>query len=720
MAADADSPGDGELDLGAVGRALWRKKLWIVGPAILVALLTFVAVNLITPRYKSEARLLIEGRESVFFRPEADKAGDRERPTVDQEAVTSQVQLVASREVARQVIKELKLNENPEFDPVLRGFNPIRQMLMLVGLARNPLRMTPEERVLESYYDRITAYPVEKSRVIGVEFQSANPELAARAANAIAEAYLRLQQSIKQDQTRAASKWLAGEIESLRAKVADAEAKVENFRSKSNLFVGTNNTTLRGQQLGELNSQLAVARAQKAELDAKSRLIREMLKAGRPIESADTANSELIRRLNEQRVTLRAQLAEQSSTLLDKHPRIKELKAQIADLDKQIRAEASKVARSIENDAAIAKERVDQLTASLDQLKRQVASTNDEDVQLRSLEREAKAQRDLLESYLAKYREASARESLGATPADARIISPAVVSNTPYFPKKLPIVLIATAATLLLATGFIVTGELLAGNVFRDEAAPAEHVARPVAMLPARFESARDAEKAEADSAWVPPEMPPAPEAETSASSSSFIDMVAAIRDGGEAAKRVTVVGLADAPSSAKTAIALARKLGLQRRVVLIDVAVNSPSVAAISNDHDAPGLAELLRGNVSFSQIITRDRQSRVHVISAGEAGTDGEALIGSERLGVAMDALAKTYDHVIIDAGTLAGAPLYALSKLGTYALLVAAEPGSEAARAAKDTLSVAGFTQVTTFDGVVPDHIDPPADDVGVAAA
>ncbi|MGE0752782.1 MAG: GumC family protein [Variibacter sp.] len=720
MAADADSPSDGELDLGAVGRALWRKKLWIIGPAILVALLTFVAVNLITPRYKSEARLLIESRESVFFRPEADKAGDRERPAVDQEAVTSQVQLVASRDVARQVIKELKLNDNPEFDPVLRGFNPIRQMLMLVGLARNPLRMTPEERVLESYYDRITAYPVEKSRVIGVEFQSANPELAAKAANAIAEAYLRLQQSIKQDQTRAASKWLAGEIETLRGKVADAEAKVENFRSKSNLFVGTNNTTLRGQQLGELNSQLAVARAQKAELDAKSRLIREMLKAGRPIESADTANSELIRRLNEQRVTLRAQLAEQSSTLLDKHPRIKELKAQIADLDKQIRAEASKVARSIDNDAAIAKERVDQLTASLDQLKRQVASTNDEDVQLRSLEREAKAQRDLLESYLAKYREASARESLGATPADARIISPAVVSNTPYFPKKLPIVLIAAAATLLLATGFIVTGELLAGNVFRDEATPEEHVAGPVAMLPARFESARDAEKGETESAWVPPEMPPASEAQTPVSSTSFVDMVATIREGGEAAKRVTVVGLADAPSSAKTAIALARKLGLQRRVVLIDVAVNSPSIAAISNDHDAPGLAELLRGNVSFSQIITRDRQSRVHVISAGEAGTDGEALIGSERLSVAMDALSKTYDHVIIDAGTLAGAPLYALSKLGTYALLVAAEPGSEAARAAKDTLSVAGFTQVTTFDGVVPDHIDPPADDVGVAAA
>src|SRR5205085_980843 len=120
-----------------------------------------------------------------------------------------------------------------------------------------------------------------------------------------------------------------------------------------------------------------------------------------------------------------------------------------------------------ENDARIAGARVESLQSSLDQLKVQAASTNGQDVELRALEREAKAQRDLLESYLAKYREAIARDSLGAAPGDARIISRAVVSNTPYFPKKLPIVLIATLATLFLTAGFITTGELLAGNVYR-------------------------------------------------------------------------------------------------------------------------------------------------------------------------------------------------------------------------------------------------------------
>ena len=155
-----DAARDGELDLGAVGRALVRKKWWILGPAIAVAALTFVGVNLVTPKYKSEARIIIEGRENVFLRPEADKnAMDRDR-TVDPEAVTSQVQLALSRDVARQVIKELKLGERPEFDSALRGVSLIRYSLGFLGLAKDPLSMTPEERVLEAYYERLTVFPV--------------------------------------------------------------------------------------------------------------------------------------------------------------------------------------------------------------------------------------------------------------------------------------------------------------------------------------------------------------------------------------------------------------------------------------------------------------------------------------------------------------------------------------------------------------------------------
>src|SRR5204863_7453330 len=119
------------------------------------------------------------------------------------------------------------------------------------------------------------------------EFQSRDPELAAKVVNSIAEGYLVLQQAARQQQAKSAGQWLLGEIDSLRQKVSDAESKAEDFRSKSSLFVGTNNTTLSNQQMGEINTQLNNARAMKSDAESRAKLIREMLQGGRTIEASD-------------------------------------------------------------------------------------------------------------------------------------------------------------------------------------------------------------------------------------------------------------------------------------------------------------------------------------------------------------------------------------------------------------------------------------------------
>jgi uncharacterized protein involved in exopolysaccharide biosynthesis/Mrp family chromosome partitioning ATPase len=699
---------DGELDLSAVGKALARKKWWVIGPALAVAALALVGVNLLTPKYKSEARILIEGRENVFLRPEAEKAGDRGDRTVDEQAVTSQVQLALSRDLARAVIKQLKLGELPEFDPTLRGVSLMRYSLGFIGLAKDPLSMTPEERVLEAYYERLAVFPVDKSRVIAIEFQSADPELAARIANAIADNFLVFQQTARRDQTRAASTWLSGEIENLRAKVAEAEGKVEEFRTKANLFVGSNNTTLSSQTLGESNRELVAARSQKADLESKAHFIRDLLKKGSPIESSEFINSELIRRLNEQRVTLRAQLAEQSSTLLDNHPRIKELKAQIGDLDRQIREEAARLARSYEVDARLASAKLESLTSGLDALKRQAASNNGQDVELRALEREAKAQRDLLESYLAKYREASARDSLGAAPGDARIISRGVVSNTPYFPKKLPIVLIATLAMLFLTAGFITTGELLAGNVYRAGGVVIELTDDRQGYFAAGTDPNRTiVHEAAAHPAVAPPVAATVREPEPPPPSDVTVtDVAQAVREAGEAGKRIAVIGAEREVAAAAAAIGLARALAREARVVLVDLSFDEAGLSAIAADPRAPGIGDLVRGAATFGQIITRDRYSRVQLVQAGEAAGNAGAIINSERLTIAMDALSRTYDHVVINAGPANELASERIARIAPCALLVATGIAAADAEALRDQLASAGFGDVAVFSGLAPE--------------
>ena len=531
-----------------------------------------------------------------------------------------------------------------------------------------------------------------------------------------------LQQEAKQDQTRVAGQWLAGETENLRKKVAEAEARVEAFRSKSNLFVGTNNTTLSNQQLGELNSQLGLARSQKAEAEAKAQLVRSLLRANQSVEASEIINSELIRRLAEQEATLRAQLAEQSSTLLDRHPRIKELKAQIADLNRRIRGEAEKIVRSFENDARLAAARVDSLSANLDQMKNQATSTNEQDVQLRALEREAKSQRDLLESYLAKYREATARDSLSIVPAEARVISRAGVSNTPYFPKKLPTVLIATLATLVLSVGFVTTSELLLGTGYRQDFIEPAYDATAYAAPAAAPLSRREDFLGE-----VPPRedflgsdaVPQRPMADADADqlasevAASFAparrnpgqDLADTVIANGQAGKRITVIGAERGIGTTSTAVALARALAEEGKVVLLDLALSSPHVATISRDPNAPGVADLVRGVASFRHIITRDRYSRLHVIAAGHIASDADAILASERLTIAVNALARTYDHVVIDAGAIAGAPLQRFFELGSQAVLVASDAGDGQIDRAREQLRTAGFSDILVFTDRAP---------------
>src|ERR1700719_1192754 len=658
---------DAELDLSALGTTLWRKRWRILRPAILVGLVTLIAVQVITPRYQSESRVIVEGRDNIFLRPEADK-DLMDRNAVDQETVTSQAQLILSRDLAKDVIAKL-------------------------GIIKNPMSMTPEERVLEAYYDRLTVFPVEKSRVIVIDFLSEDPELSARVANTIADDYLQLQRKVKQEQAQNAGQVLAGQIDILRKKVVEAESKVEAYRAKSGLFVGNNNTTLSAQQLGDMNAQLAASRAQKTDAEAKARLIREMLKSGQPIESSDVLNSELIRRLSEQRVTLRAQLAEQSSTLLDNHPRIKELKAQIADLDHQITQEAATQARSFENDAKLASARLDSQMASLDQLKSQAATTNVDDVQLRELERDAKSQRDLLENYLAKYREATAPDTANSAPADARVISRATVSNVPAYPKKVPAVLIATLTTLVIAIGFVLTKVLLAAPM---GGVPVRQAPQPSEEVTSRVTAALNAIRHKA----APQQSAPVPV-------SSLDDVTDTLRHDGGADRCVAVFGAAQGMDSSWTALKIARALAANARVVLVGLGSADSAIRATSNEPSASGLAELAAKTASFSDIITKDRQSSLHLISSGQLPAERGEILAAPNMSTSFDALARGYGRVIVAAGAIFGPDLEAISAIAPHAILVAGSLTDAGTASARQRLLDAGFADVTVLGGSFADN-------------
>lgn len=625
---------DVALDLVALGRALWRAKLWILGLVLAVASLTFAGLHLLPSQYRGEAKVLIESRAALY--PGVERAVESERALLDQEGVASQVQLLRSYDLARRVAAKLELAEKKEFNKA-SGASLLSRVAVLLGFSPDPQRASVEEKVLEVYFKHLKVYQVEKTRVIAVEFSSADRELAALGANTVVEEYLAQQAAAKQETTADAADQLEPEIARLRADVEAAERKVEEFRAGADLLLGANNVTLVQQQLVELNTQLAAARAARSEVDAKATQLRQLLESGGSLESvSEVLNSQLIQRLRESQVALQARIAELSTSLLPSHPQYKALQRQLADLESQIRGEARKILTGLESDARIAQARVESLLASLNELKAAVTQSNEKRIALRDLERDAKIKATQLESLLTRYREQGVRSSAPNLP-DARLISRASVPLKPYSPRIAAITAIAAIVTFVLSLLFVMLRAFISGSVLSRQ-----HRAMEVAEAPVSV-------PADTGVAILPAGRAPAVSVSGAASPAALWQELQASE---HPAKCVVVVTMEDASVARDVSLALLRAAV---RDDVCPILVETLEGEALQEESlEAHGLSELLNGDASFSQVIMRDTASRAHVIEAGAAGLT-EDLVTRAAFDTIMEALNHTYDHVVVDLGEL-----------------------------------------------------------------
>ncbi|HLJ70149.1 MAG TPA: exopolysaccharide transport family protein [Roseiarcus sp.] len=645
----AEAGGDA-IDLPKLWRSVRRRKSWIIVPTALAFAASLAVIALVHPRYTGVAKVLLVNQESYFTRP--DKAPQEATTAPDPEAVQSQAEAIMSTALARKAIVKLDLANRPEFS---RAAAPgvAESLLSLIGLTRQPPPgRTAEDRLVDTFLSHLNAFPVAKTRVLQIEFVSQDAEFAARGANVVAQLFLDQQEEAKKDAAKAASAWLAAKITELRAKVADADGKVEAFRAQSGLLSTGNSLTAPSQQLADINAQLAAARSAQATSQAKAQMLRSLARNGRLDEDPDVARDDALRRLTEQRATLKAQIAQESRTLLPEHPRMKALSAQLAEIDSQIRLAAEKAARALENEARGAGDRVKALQETLAAQAKTVAAGNQEDVQLRALQLDANAARDQLESYVQKYREAIARDADNAAPADARVIAPATEPRYPTFPKKIPTLLLGALAGFLLSAGIVVSRALI------EDGEEAPVVRRPVAA--ARIEPER-IRRPDEQAAGVPPPPLPARASESvdqdDASGSAgqiagLGELIAHVdRQGRTGEPRFALIAGCGDGASRGMALELGRALAAKGRAVLVDLGPgpqNWLSEISPPEGDRLVGLSEVLAGEASFAAALRRDASSRLDIMQAGDAS----ASVG-DALDEALVALAETYDFVVAHAG-------------------------------------------------------------------
>ncbi|GLR49707.1 exopolysaccharide transport family protein [Shinella yambaruensis] len=690
----AHSQQDVDIDLGGLFGAIWRNRMRVLLATVACAGVAFAGASLVTPRYKSEARLLIETREPAFTTGTDRAQGREQQPALDELGIASQVQLLRSADLIKQVARNMKLYELEEFDPAAKP-SAISDLLVLFGLKKSPLDLEPEERVLKEFNSKLVVYQVERSRVIGIEFSSKDPRLAAEIPNEMAKVYLSLQSGAKLDTNSEATRWLEPEIANLREKVREAEQKVAEYRSQSDLLPTGENSTFAVRQLTDISTELARVRGERANAEARAESVRTVLKTGgAPDTLSDVVGSQMIQRLKESEAQIQGQISDLSTSLLDGHPRLKGLRSQLAGIRGQIKAETQKILSSLENEARTAQLRETQLLQQLNTVKANSARAGEDEVGLKALEREATAQRQLLETYLARYREATTRTDSSSTPADARIISAAVEPTEVAFPKVVPITIVGGLAGFMLSAIAILLAELFSGRALKPVGA--------AAAVPARREEEAVEDEVEADLpaeeavihktpalhrdpvarldhgpvrdvrapaksllADIAPDEDEEEQATEAGSPASLLDTADLGEEEAEfsiaAVARYMVennvsVAISVSPSGDRGSTAtvmLARRIAEEhRKTLIIDLTGSACPTRLMAQSAHMPGITDLLVGDAVFGDIIHGDRLSGAHVIPRGNANIK-RAMRGIDRLAMVISSLADAYDTVIVECG-------------------------------------------------------------------
>jgi len=425
------------------------------------------------------------------------------------EEATAEIEILRSRGLAAKVIGKLKLLNYEEFNPslgvpeksffdFLKFLNPktwipvswkraLKEAISgeVQQVPLNDAEITDRSMVdaTDIFLSKLNVESVEWSNVITISFDSLSPVLAARIANELPEAYILDQLQAKFDATEKATAWLTEQLSGLAVQVVESERAVEIYRQEHGLTKGANSGIM-AEQLSEINSQLIVARAERAAAEARLLQIKRLRnQAGQGIETSnEVLSSPLIQQLRNQEAQVTRRLSELATEYGPKHPKMLQVNAEIKDIRQRIDTEISKITRGLENEVEVARTRERSLASSLQNAEQQSGAQNQEAVQLRALEREAAANRVLYETFLNRFKETSSTK--GIATSDARVLSAAEIPSAASYPDKTKSFTIIFVLGFMAACGLVLALHFLNPGLYSPEQIQQELGLHTIGMIP--------------------------------------------------------------------------------------------------------------------------------------------------------------------------------------------------------------------------------------------
>ncbi|WP_288971631.1 GumC family protein [uncultured Mesorhizobium sp.] len=293
-----------DIDIFQLPGILKRRAHYVVLTVLACLLLAMAFLATQKPYFRSTAEILLDlNRGSVVG-----TGGSANGQVSAQQSVGSQIYVLQSRDVLREVVKTLNLTDDPYLAATGGG---LRQRLF--GGAPPATTGDRTDAVVDALIKNLTVEQAGESLVLTVSMKHRDSEMAAKIANAVVEAYLNSSDQSQTDAGQRTSTALQAQTEALRRRLLDALAVAEKFRTENGLISTGQQGLVTDQQLAGLNQQLLAARQvaeqQKAIADQANQLNISNVETGAIAEALQSATLTDLRSRYAQLLDRQAELA---------------------------------------------------------------------------------------------------------------------------------------------------------------------------------------------------------------------------------------------------------------------------------------------------------------------------------------------------------------------------------------------------------------------------
>ncbi|HEY4661704.1 MAG TPA: polysaccharide biosynthesis tyrosine autokinase [Terriglobales bacterium] len=636
-------------------RVLIKRKWIVLGSMGIIFGASLIATLRTTPIYDAVGSIALNKPDPIMqgLRDATNSGADYYDPT----DLDTEVRILRSDLLALQVIKQLNLDQLPEFGGT--GVKP-SSSLELTTDALQP-DSTKANSLLAGFKGSLRVMLEPNTRIIDIHYLSPDKQLAAKVVNTLASTYIEQNFKTRFESTMQASDWLSKQLVDLQMKVETSQEKLVKYQKDHQILGIDDKQNITTAKLDELNKELTTAESERMQKESVYRLAQAgdtesaaAVGAGVSQDKTSESTSALLEKLQEQKADLKVQAAQLSTQFGPAYPKLAQLNNQIQEIDSQLQIEMKKVAGRLRGDYLAASQRESMLHAAFEAQKQQQNKLNESAIEYSFLKRDFESNRTLYEGLLQKLKEAGV--SAGLRSNNIRQVDMARTPGGPTEPNIPRNLGFGFCLGLTTGIGLAFLLEGIDNTVRTPEQAQAISGLPSLGMIPL---GSRNNSEAASRGLTVAASKEAVELITQSRPQSQMSEAYRALRTSllltsvGAPPKIILITSAlpqeGKTTTSVNTATVLAQK---GTRVLLIDADLRRPSIHKALGLGPKSGLSNVLTGGVSLPDAICRSSaMPNLFVLPAGTPPPNPAELLASSQMVEVLAELRQHYDHIVLD---------------------------------------------------------------------